>query len=144
MNARSKLFVDTGAFVALTNPRDQYHDAATAFYRSLAPTNRRLTSWGVISETYTWLRYHLDQRRAARWILLIEEADRLGDLEILYPDPDLDRQTRRLLLRYDDQKLSYVDGLTLAILESRADIDGVFAFDHHLALSRRLILPSGP
>ena len=50
-------------------------------------------------------------------------------------------RARLLLVRFDDQRLSYVDGHTLAILETRPDIDAVFAFDHHLALSGLPLVP---
>ncbi|MDD4563041.1 MAG: hypothetical protein WC109_02915 [Syntrophomonadaceae bacterium] len=32
---KSKLFIDTGGFIALVNKRDQYHKLAASFYRSL-------------------------------------------------------------------------------------------------------------
>jgi predicted nucleic acid-binding protein len=51
-------FVDTGAWIALMVPRDQYHQRATTFFRSIARNTRLVTSNYVLSEAFTWLRYH--------------------------------------------------------------------------------------
>jgi predicted nucleic acid-binding protein len=143
MSPRS-IFIDTGAFLALTDPRDDLHAEAARFYRSLAPRVRRVTSWGVVAEGYTWLRYHLPGDQAHRWLARIEQSQAQGSLEIIFPDRDLDRRARLLLVRFDDQRLSYVDGHTLALLQSRPDIDAVFAFDQHLALSGLPLVPTIP
>lgn len=92
-------------------------------------------TWGVISETYTWLRVKAkDNRLAGRWLDQIEAAESLGYLEILWPEPVTDRLARSILRRLLDQKLSYVDATSLAVLQMRSDIRLVFAFDHHLRL----------
>jgi predicted nucleic acid-binding protein len=43
--------------------------------------------------------------------------------------------------RFHDQKLSYVDAFSIALIQSRPDIDAVFAFDHHMALAGLPVLP---
>jgi predicted nucleic acid-binding protein len=50
---------------------------------------------------------------------------------------------RRNLSRFQDQDLSYVDALSLYVVQSRGDIDAIFAFDHHLALAGLPVFP-GP
>lgn len=40
-----------------------------------------------------------------------------------------------------NQKLSYVDAFSIALIQSRPDIDAVFAFDHHMALAGIPVLP---
>ncbi len=143
MRALSSVFIDTGAFLALVDPKDTYFEAASEFYRGLGAAVRQYTSWAVVAETYTWLRYHLDATKAAQWLGRFEDAEKSALIQVIYPERDLDLRTRRLLYQFHDQALSYADAFTLSVLESRPDIEAVFAFDHHMALAGVTILP-GP
>lgn len=52
------IFVDTGAWIALTDTSDRYHDDATRIYHTLKTQRARfLTTDYVIDETTTRLRY---------------------------------------------------------------------------------------
>jgi predicted nucleic acid-binding protein len=48
-----------------------------------------------------------------------------------------------VLMNRKDQDLSYVDALSLYVVQSHSDIDAIFAFDHHLALAGLPVFP-GP
>lgn len=137
------LLIDTGAFIALANPRDQYHRDAAEFYRRLPPSVLRLTSQAVIGESYTWLRYNSGMEAAYRFLDNIETAVQHKRLRLLYVSEALDQAARIKLRRYRDQDLSYVDAISLALLDELPSNFAVFAFDRHLALTSRLILP-GP
>ncbi|GAC1392253.1 MAG: hypothetical protein NVS4B11_19790 [Ktedonobacteraceae bacterium] len=52
-------------------------------------------------------------------------------------------EVRKILERFQDQDLSYVDAFTLALIRTRPDINAIFAFDHHMAFAGLPILP-GP
>jgi predicted nucleic acid-binding protein len=133
--------VDTSAWLALINERDDHHAPAVQFVRGLEPTSPRVTTWGVVSETYTWLRYHVGYRAADRWLHEEAALEAQDVLEVVYPDSATDMGLRQELSRFEDQKLSYVDALTLHLVRSRNDIDAVFAFDHHLTLAGVPMLP---
>lgn len=139
----SKLFVDTGAFIALASSADRLHREAVEFYRSMPPGVSRLTTAAVVGETYTFLRYRAGRVPALRWLDHIEDAIGTHHLRLVYPDEALDRATRKVLRRYADQELSYADALTLVVLEQES-IDFVFGFDHHLALTGRVLVPGVP
>ena len=52
------IFVDSGAWIALTDTSDQYHDEATGIYATLKQQRMRfITTDYVIDETVTRLRY---------------------------------------------------------------------------------------
>ncbi|MFD1360949.1 hypothetical protein [Lentibacillus salinarum] len=52
---RSKLFIDTGAWIALIVKTDQFQNMARSYLESLDLSIKRLSSSYVIAETYTWL-----------------------------------------------------------------------------------------
>ena len=59
-----RVFVDTSAWIDLMNSKERHHTAAVTFHKSLAPMTLRITSWGIVSETFTWIRYHIGYREA--------------------------------------------------------------------------------
>jgi uncharacterized protein len=141
MDEIRRVFVDTSAWLALINRDERRHGAAVTWQRSLARGVLRVTSWGIVSETYTWLRYHTGYHSAERW--LHEEAGltERGILEVVYPTAQMESGVRRILSRFADQDLSYVDAASLYIVQTRGDIDAIFAFDHHLSLYGVPVLP---
>jgi len=136
-----RVFVDTSAWIGLMNSNERHHNAAVTFHKSLAPMALRITSWGIVSETFTWIRYHIGDREASRWLTLKETMENQGFLQVIYPDSLMETGVRRVIGRYHDQKLSYVDAFTIALIHSRPDIDAVFAFDHHMSLTGIPVLP---
>lgn len=138
-----RIFVDTSAWLALINRNDQRHGAAVRFHRSLNLSVRRVTTWGIVGETYTWLRYHAGYRPAERWLHEQASLEEQAALEVVFPTPSAEAGVRRILSRFADQGLSYVDAFSLSILENRGDIDAVFAFDHHLGLTGVPVFPHG-
>ncbi len=136
-----KLFVDSGAFISLIDERDPLHKASQAFYKSL--TKRiipLLTSLMVVSETYTWLRYHVSYDSAARFLGIIERSEKAGILKVILPDDDMKVKIHAILKKYRDQDLSYTDATSFVILESM-DIDDVFSFDSHFYITKRTLWP---
>jgi predicted nucleic acid-binding protein len=136
-----RVFIDTSAWIALMNRRDRHHEQSADFFRSLGPSIRWITTWGIVAETYTWLRYHVSYRAGEHW--LQEEAVLRDErrLEVIFPTASSEAGTRRNLSRFADQNLSYVDALSLYVVQSDRSIDAAFAFDHHLALTGLAVLP---
>ncbi len=141
MNDVRRIFVDTSAWLALINRDERRHAVAIEFHRSLGQGVSRVTSWGVVAETYTWLRHHTGFRSAERWLHEHAELEERGVLEVIYPTRESEGGIRRTLSRFADQDLSYVDAFSLHIAQLRGDIDAFFAFDHHLALYGSPVLP---
>lgn len=137
-----RIFVDTSAWLALSVRADQYHGSAARFEAAVGQRVERVTSWGVISETYTWLRYHLGHRDATRWLQEAIGRQRQGVLEVRYPSAGSEASVSRLLARFADQTLSYVDAFSLYLVDQHGDIDAIFAFDHHLALTGVPVVPN--
>ncbi|MBC7342492.1 MAG: type II toxin-antitoxin system VapC family toxin [Clostridia bacterium] len=141
MTMFTKLFIDTGGFVALADRNDMHHDRAVEFYRALSRDIQRITSLPVISESYAWILYHLGGQQARQWLRYVEEAEAQGLLSVVYPDRELEKKARQIIYRFEDQDISYVDALTLAILQSNSEIDAIFSFDRHMLLAGISVLP---
>jgi uncharacterized protein len=137
------VFVDTSAWIDLMNRKERHHVDAVAFHKSLAPLTLRITTWGIVSETFTWIRYHVGSREASRWLASKEVLERQGLLQVVFPDPLMEVGVRKVIDRFHDQDLSYVDAFSIALIQSRPDIDAIFAFDHHMTLAGLPVLP-GP
>ncbi len=135
------VFVDSSAWIDLMNSNERHHSAAVAFHKSLAPMTLRITTWGIVSETFTWVRYHIGSREASRWLALKESLEHQGFLQVVFPDPQMELGVRKVIERFHDQKLSYVDAFSIALIQSRPDIDAIFAFDHHMTLAGLPVLP---
>ena len=135
------VFVDTSAWIDLMNRNERHHVDAVAFHKSLAPMTLRITTWGIVSETFTWIRYHVGSREASRWLASKEVLERQGLLQVVFPDPLMEVGVRKVIDRFHDQDLSYVDAFSIALIQSRPDIDAIFAFDHHMTLAGLSVLP---
>ena len=136
-----RLFVDSSAWIDLMNKNELHHAAAVAFHKSLDPMALRITSWGIVSETFTWIRSHIGRREASRWLALKESLEQQGFLQVVFPDPQMEVGGRKVIERFHDQALSYVDAFSIALIQSRPDIDAIFAFDHHMILTGLPVLP---
>ena len=137
-----RVFIDTSAWIDLMNSNERHHSAAVAFHKSLAPMTLRITTWGIVSETFTWIRYHIGYQEALRWLTLKFSLEVQGFLQVVCPDHQMEIGVRKFISRFHDQKLSYVDAFSLALIQSRPDIDAIFAFDHHhMSLAGIPVLP---
>ena len=136
-----RVFIDTSAWIDLMNSNERHHAAAVAFHKSLATMTLRITSWGIVSETFTWIRYHIGYREASRWLSLKDSLENQGFLQVVYPDSQIEVGVRKVIDRFHDQQLSYVDAFSIAWIQSHLDIDAIFAFDHHLTFAGIPVLP---
>lgn len=68
-------FVDSGAWIALYNRRDQHHADAIGIFRDLEQQRARLlTTDYVLDETITRLRYDVSHMAAVAFLDHIQEA----------------------------------------------------------------------
>jgi hypothetical protein len=82
-------------------------------------------------------------QEAERWLDVESHLERQGLLDVVYPDMAAEPAVHSLLRRFADQDLSYVDAFSLFTVQSRGDIDAIFAFDHHLTILGVTVLPGG-
>jgi hypothetical protein len=131
------LFVDTRAWYALLDRRDQNHAAATHFVQHV--TAPFVTSTDILDETLTLVKRHMGHAAATRFgqRLWSEEVARLVRVS-----PEDEALAWNIFTRYADKGFSYTDCTSFALME-RLHLDSAFAFDAHCEQYGRFIrLPS--
>jgi len=122
-----KVFLDTGAFLALAAVDDDYHTAAKPVYTGLFESKAQLlTSNFVLSETYTLIRSKVSHPAA---VAFIKSFDQTG-IKALRISDAIEQTAKAIFLRYDDKDFSFVDCTSFALIDHQR-VDHAFAFDGH-------------
>ncbi|MBI1923125.1 type II toxin-antitoxin system VapC family toxin [Candidatus Poribacteria bacterium] len=128
------IFVDTGAWIALSDRRDQHHADAIAIYTRLKQRKERLlTTDYLIDETVTRLRYDLSHSAAVKFLDFIERTEKTGVLTVVRIDETLFQEAKTLFRQYDSAKLSFTDCTSVAVCQVYK-ISESFAFDQHFTM----------
>jgi uncharacterized protein len=126
--AEDRAFVDTGAWLAVLDPRDQYHVPASAYFRRAIEQQVQFhTTNLVIAETYSLLQRRVGHRTAIQFLDLIGASQRLTRVS---STPALEAKAEIVLRRHSDQSYSYVDAVSFCVMEEQK-VRLAFAFDRH-------------
>ncbi len=133
-----RIFVDTGAFVALRNRAEREHEAAREALSSLVSARTPLfTSNCVFAETYTALLIRAGRKEAIEW----GRRFRAGEaIELVRVDEALEDDAWSILQSHDDKRWSYVDATSFALMEREGTAEA-FAFDRHFAQRGLTLVP---
>ncbi len=122
-----KVFVDTGAFLALADEDDDYHTAAKSIYTDLLSSRTRfLTSNFVLSETYTLIRSRVNHPAAVEFMRRFDQSG----IKVLRVSEAVEQTAKAIFVRYDDKDFSFVDCTSFALIDYHG-LDRAFAFDAH-------------
>lgn len=129
MRAGARVFVDTGAWIALALRLDPLHSRARSAWQELRDGGAKLyTSIPVVIETFTFLERNATRDVALRWKESIDEL-KLGLLECKRKDLG---ESWEYFNNRGYHKLSAVDATSFVIMR-RHELRAAFAFDHHFA-----------
>jgi len=129
------IFVDTGAWIALSDKSDQHHKKAVEIYAKLKRQQEKfVTSDYVIDETVTRLRYDANHQTAIKFLDLIETSQVAGTLRIIRIEEILFQDAISIFRKYDTAVLSFTDCVSFAICQ-KYKINEAFAFDLHFTMS---------
>jgi predicted nucleic acid-binding protein len=135
---KDTIFVDTGAWFALANKADQYHDQAVEIYPKLLARYRHLTTTNlVIAETYILIRRTLGHRPG---ILFLENIGASPRVLKIYSDSVLEKAAEETLQKYQDQDFSYTDAVSFAVMQQYG-IEQAFSFDVHFKTAGFSMIP---
>jgi len=122
------IFIDTSAFLALENRKDQYHKPALMFRDSLLESKESLiTSDYVLDESYTIIRLRAGHKIAVRFGEMIQAT---GLIEIKYLTKEILREAWHIFKSFSDKEFSFTDCTSFALMES-LQIKAAFTFDDH-------------
>lgn len=123
-----EIFVDTGFWVALLNPRDNLHELAV----SLSEKYRRrhlITTDGVLIELQNFFSgYGKDLRAAAA--KTVEEIESSASTQVLPQKRDTLNEARELYNARSDKQYSLTDCYSMVVIRER-DISEVLTADVH-------------
>jgi predicted nucleic acid-binding protein len=123
-----KLFVDTGAFIALTDADDENHKPAVVFYRNAKEKGTRFVTTNFVAcETMNYLRAKISHNIAA---LFRENLKKSGFIEIVTVTPSIEDAAFTIFKRYADKDFSFTDCTSFATMNS-LKLKSAFAFDKH-------------
>ena len=128
------VFVDTGAWIALTDHSDQYHLVAAQIYGQLKQRRELLvTTDYVLDETLTRLRYDAGHTQAMRFLELIEQSQRAGVISRVRITDDVFESAVGIFRQYTTVALSFTDCTSFVVCRRHA-ITEAFAFDQHFLM----------
>lgn len=132
MRAGERVFVDTGAWIALVEKQDPLHERARESWDLIGRSGAKpVTSIPVVLETFTFIDRRGSRELALRWKASLATVRRLEMLECR--EEDL-AEAWPFLERRDFHKLSLVDATSFVLMRRRR-IRMAFAFDVHFSVA---------
>ena len=125
-----KIFIDTGAWVALENKRDIHYKEAITFRDEIKNKRYRLfTSNFVLDETYTLCLANLGYEKTIECARRIRKLRDKGLLHVIYVTEDIEESAWLIFERFNKDKFwSFTDCTSKAIMEMLG-IKESFSFD---------------
>lgn len=122
----SRLFCDTSFFFAALYPRDvNYKKAGLLIEESIKREAALYTTWDVISETITLLRYRYSFRAAIRFLDEIRPA-----LHVVYYDDSIREEAELVFRKFaGDKKISFCDAISFVVVTSVLEGIPCLSFD---------------
>ncbi len=120
----TRAFCDTSFFFAVLDPKDVHHPAAQDRLNACLRQQVALhTTWEVLGETLTLLRYRLGAKTAAAFL------DQVKPHITLVPVDDSIREEALLLFRRSRLRLSYCDTVSCVVVTVLLERMACLAFD---------------
>ena len=135
---RNTLFVDTGAWYALADSSDQYHDEAIKIYPKLLGNYHPLKTTNlIVAETHILIRRCIGYQAAIAFLENIASSPRVVKI---YSDSMLEERAESILRQYQDQDFSYTDAVSFVVMKQYG-ITEAFSFDKHFVTAGFTLIP---
>ncbi len=124
-----KVFIDTGAFLALANKSDSLHDLTATVYREAVDQNATFyTSNYVIDETITLVRARANHKAAVAFINSLD----ISRIKILRVADRDERTAKDIFIKYRDKDFSFTDCTSFALMDKHP-INSALSLDKHFS-----------
>lgn len=121
-------FLDTSYILALENTKDQYHQAVTQHWRSLATSSLTLlTTTYVIDEIVTFLNSRNMHQKAVTVAQYLLHSPVVG---ILHVDKETFFKGLDYFIEHEDKSYSLTDCISFVVMQERA-LTTALTFDKH-------------
>lgn len=118
-------FIDTSAFIALTNKSDQFHKKAVDFVKQLDKGVQFYTTNYILDESFTRIRMMAGLRES----IIFGKNVFAGSLyKIYYIDKELEKDAFEIFKKYNNLKLSFTDCTSFALMK-KLNLISAFTFD---------------
>ena len=122
-----RLFVDSGAWIALRSRRDQHHAEADRLFREAVARRIPLVTTNlVIAEIHRLLLFRTGIQPARR---TLEHIDTSKSVTIYFPSAEDHAGARRWIDRMAPRPVTYTDAVSFAVMEAKR-CRHVLGFDH--------------
>src|SRR5262249_54568739 len=130
--APARLFVDSGAWIALRSRRDQHHgDADRLFREAIARRISLFTTNLVIAEIHRLTLFRVGIQPALRALELLDASP---NVTIQFPAAEEHAAARRWLARLAPRPITYTDAVSFAVME-QSRCRHVLGFDHDFVIA---------
>jgi len=128
--APARLFVDSGAWIALRSRRDQHHVEADRLFRQALQRHIQLVTTNlVIAEAHRLTLFRVGVRAAAR---ALDRIDASPSVNVHFPTAADHAAARGWLDRLAPRAITYTDTVSFAVMEA-VTCHYVLGFDHDFA-----------
>jgi len=125
-----EVFVDTSAWIAVSDTGDKYHPEARAAYNRLLADRRIFATTNlIVAEAYIIIRRAAGHAQALRLLHSLRGSPRL---QKVCSDASLETQAEAILEKHSDQDFSFTDAVSFVVMQERR-IEEAFTFDNHFA-----------
>lgn len=123
-----RIFIDTGAFIALADSDDENHIAAKKYYRDSKEIGAKFTTTNfVICQTMNYLRAKVSHTVS---VVFWENLKKSGTFEVINITPLLENTAFAIFKQYADKNFGFTDCTSFAAMKS-LKLNKAFAFDKH-------------
>lgn len=131
------IFADTSAWFALLSKNDKNHQKIKNIYQTLLENNNTLVlSNQILGETFTLIRYKIENNNLPfKFIELINKSMMIKKIHI---EAKTEKNAIKILENYKDQRFSYVDATSFAVM-NRLDLKYALSLDRHFAAAGFII-----
>ncbi|WP_261301499.1 type II toxin-antitoxin system VapC family toxin [Paenibacillus andongensis] len=147
LNVQDAIFLDETALAALMNPEDPHYAKARSLFLDLHDLERNyLTTNSIIFDLHEWLRNEYSYQQAEYFLNAIDKAVSKGKLALVSSGPELEGESRRLLMDRPELRFSLGEAFT-AVTMSYYQVKRIFTFNRNFMMLANLdkdirIIPS--